>query len=593
MTKQARRLRPPFRRLFAVGAVAFVMASLVPAAASAQIAWDPGPDQRIRNRPATSGDEGAPSDGAFALGASPTLAVSNDGGTHYLQAVWSSDQPPGSEQAPLVARGPGCADAESPEGEMGYCMGAFSSRSDDGGESWSEPVRLSPLDTHAERVAVAAAGQYVYAVYVTQVGYERAMCTSSARVLFLRVNDNYGDPGSWGEPIQLSGSANRVDDPSISAFGDSVYVIFTGTPAGAPPGFAQSGVMTQISTDHGDSFTQQRIGYTTSTYDNTLSPGGAACPEVTWSPASLEGSDAAPVIAGNGTHVGAAWFGNDDGKLVAKISLDNGASWPGDDEGEPCPAPGTGQCTIHLSAAAGKGPIGDHETCPSYPSNPGACGLARPAAAAGWGSGGRIAFGWIEGGAFRTKGAYFRLWTGAGSWQPVRFVSCLTSVAPCAAAPAGQIYDHGLAPSVALFGTSGAAMAWMACPKEPDDACGGVRSADSAKRDPGAEILYKETGDNGVNFTADLTVGGSYKEVVSNGPSACEESEDPCAALSEWPSLVFDAPSEPTFAGCGQSPTGPLGLPTPTSDCVRYLSYLGRNHEYTSYRIYMHTGDQP
>ena len=465
-----------------------------------------------------------------------------------------------------------------------YCAGVYYARSSDGGTTWdgggsgADPFPLSPLTMHADRGSIAASGQYVYAVYVTEVGYYTQMCANSPRVLYVRVNDNYGAAGNWGPLIQLTDPSGKVDYPSMSAAGSSVYIIHTDETTGD--------LVTDVSTDSGATWVSRRIGNTRATYDNHKSPGAPTCvnpPAL----ASLEGLGGMPAIAGNGSQVGASWISSDNGKLVVKISTDNGVTWPGGAGGYPCTGGGTQACTQHMTPG-GSNASGSGSGAGKY-----WWWSASNIAASGTDSSGRVAVVWTNddgtgnncGGSpcVIPKGIYVRVWTAAGGWAPMRLVACFTTDPSCGGSSLATTHNAGYYPAISMYGTGGIGIAWAACPIGPKNPC---NQKDTGKnQDSGAEIIWKESGD-GTTWFNGSSPPGPYRNIAANTASACgTPSTDPCSKMNEWPGIVFDKPGD-GVAGCAQSGS------SPEAGCVRYVFFVGRAFDYSHYRIYLQTGTQ-
>lgn len=544
--------------------------ALLASAAIAAVTWTPAEDTRTSNQPRTcDSPSGVCVDSAFAYNEGvQSLAVSASGTTHYLHSVWASDKPPGDSGKAYVSYKTDCvADPDPTTGVPPYCSGVYYAQSTDGGTTWSggagsaDPFRVGPGATHVQRGAIATSGQYVYVAYVTTEGYWDSMCAWAPRVLYVRVNSNYGDSSAWSAPVRLSGLSDRVDFPSISASGSNVYVVNTDSASG--------NIMFHRSTDSGGTFTSQWIGNSRNTYDNGVSPKPSKCGAYGGAPTpnGLEGYDGAPVVAGNGTQVGAAWISNTGGKVVAKVSTDNGATWPGGGGGKACTA-ADGSCTQTLTSAGALGPqTGNHAA-----QGRGAIDVAADA--------GRIVFVWKDrstsGGSGRLAGIYARTYLIPGGFLPQRILSCLSTSGPCSPAPAPVAYNDAFAPSVALFGTSGIGVSWSACPYSGGGPSAPCDNSAGGSGDPGAEVLFKESWDNGLTWWAGES--GSYRRVAANTAGAS-------AAISEFATLAYDKPGSAGL-GCTQS-----GM-SPETGCVRYLQFTGRNKTFFQYAMYLSRGTQ-
>jgi hypothetical protein len=150
---------------------------------------------------------------SWAWNAGEGLAVS----THRLFSVWASDCPPPSAE---------CATDASPR------MGVFVQRGPQGATpmNWTKPRRMSPSTRHAERAAIAATGNVVVVGWVTQTRYVHYR-PAAPRVFWIRVSRNEGD--SWSDPIRMSPGGGRVDYPRLAASDGHVYAVWTNADNGA------------------------------------------------------------------------------------------------------------------------------------------------------------------------------------------------------------------------------------------------------------------------------------------------------------------------------------------------------------------------
>lgn len=526
------------------------------------ISWDPSnASTRVAERPRTCNSPGpsCTDSGRSWLTGSESVAASNDGSQHYVHAVWTTDAPTGDESNGGVPHGANCSSATNPvTGSAPYCSGVFYSRSGDAGLTWnggaagSAPFMVSPGNTHAGRAAIATSGQYVHVAYVTTVGFADQMCAKDARVLWVRTNSNYGAPGAWSAPVRLSSLTGRVDVPSITASGSTVSVVHTNSVSGD--------IVLDRSTNDGASFSGSTIGHTFATFDNGVSPGSPTCQSPP-SPSGLEGYSGRPAISGDGSTTGAAWISNDSGKAVAKISLNGGQTWPGGGGGMACPGIGPGQCTLHLTAS-------------------GALGAGERSSVSVDAAAGRVGFAWVNDvGGTVPKGVYVRMFDGATGWGPPRLVSCLQNSGPCAGAPAALLYDSGYAPALATYGTSGLGLAWSVCPYTPTDP---AIPCDGSASDPGAEILWKESWNNAVTWSAGEGPSTGYRRIVSNALAASE--------VNERASVVFDRTTGAS-AGCAQQSWSlPSGIPV--LGCNRYVLFTGRTASASTSRLDLSIGTQ-
>lgn len=221
-------------------------------------------------------------------------------------------------------------------------------------------------------------------------------------------------------------------------------------------------------------------------------------------------------------------------------------------------------CTLHLSNG---GAIGPRSTNPA---------TSRGTVSVAAGSG-RVAFAWKDtSGTGVPKGIYSREYFAVGGWGPSRLISCLQTAAPCGSAPAPLVYNEAAATSVALFGTSGIGVTWVACPYTPttptapcNDKTGGSNA------DPGSEILFKESWNDGATWWAGVS--GSYERIVANTYTNSE--------VNEFPTLAYDKPGA-AAGGCA------MGTQGPEVGCVRYIYYMGRSKSFFDYVAFLNTGTQ-
>ncbi|MEX0990804.1 MAG: hypothetical protein WD004_00840 [Actinomycetota bacterium] len=560
--RRSRRFRSGGRGLVPMLAVAFVVLAALPALAG--LTWDPAATARTANRPRTcyTTPNTCTDSGFTYTNGETTIAASNNGTTHYLHSLTFSDKPPGDSSNTYVSYTTDCSTKNDPlTGTPPYCSGVYYTRSSDSGATWTggdvgvDAKRVGPGTLHITRGGIAASGQYVYVVYVTTVGYWSSMCAKDARVLYVVRNTDYGASGSWDTPIQLTSSSGRVDYPSIAASGTNVYVVNTDSDTGK--------IMFHRSTNNGSTFASQGIGFTQNTYDNNTSPGSPGCPSPP-TPDGLEGFDGAPVVAGDGTTVGAAWVRSTGGKVVAKLSSDNGVTWPGGTHGSSCTDSPT-SCTQNLTPSGALGPQdGTHAA-----QRRGAIDIAA--------SSNRVVFAWKDTtGAIRPKGVYTKSYTVSGGWAAPRLVACLTTSSPCGSAPLPSTYNDAFSPAIGLWGTTGIGLAFSACPYTPTPPTNPCDDDSSGPdKDPGAEIIWKESWDNGATWWAGVS--GSFTKIAGNSVTLSE--------VNEFPVVVMDKPGS-TSLGCADGTQGP------EVGCERFVMYTGRSRSFFDYTVYISRGTQ-
>ncbi len=180
--------------------------------------------------------------------------------------------------------------------DHGPYMGVFARTSSDRGATWSASVRVSQVNRHADRGALAVANGSTYAAWVTQRSYDD-YDPSKPRVLFFRANPG----GGWGRTVALTKKKGRVDSPSIAASGMRVYVAWVDANTGQ--------VRVARSSDGGQTFVRSVIGKTTA-----LSPDN-------------EGLRGSASIGAAGNAVGVAWVSSGSGAIKARVSTNGGKKW--------------------------------------------------------------------------------------------------------------------------------------------------------------------------------------------------------------------------------------------------------------------------
>jgi hypothetical protein len=222
--------------------------------------------------------------------------------------------------------------------DRGPYMGQYLVSSPDRGISWSQPLRVSQPERHADRGALAADGDRLYAAWVTQGSYER-FDPGAPRVLFFRANTNAGGPNAWGPVVRLSKKKGRVDAPAIAASGGRVLVAWTDAVSGE--------VRLALSDDEGTTWTRKVLGRAKGS-----DPGG-------------EGRIGYPDLAAAGSVVGITWLATPDGAVKARVSTNGGATW---------------RPTVSLSASGGRANGGS----PSLAAAPGRLAFAWTTGAGLW-----------------------------------------------------------------------------------------------------------------------------------------------------------------------------------------------------------------
>ena len=184
--------------------------------------------------------------------------------------------------------------------DHGPYEGVFLTSSRDRGITWNEPIRVSQPKRHAERGALAADGDTLYAVWTTRASYDHES-PSGRRILYLRVNDSGGGPGGWGPIVRLSKQKGRVDAPSVAASAGRVYVTWTDANSGE--------VRLAVSADDGSSWKRHVLGKA-----RGLDIGG-------------EGHLGLTSVGAAGSNVGVAWLATPAGAVRGAISTNGGRRW--------------------------------------------------------------------------------------------------------------------------------------------------------------------------------------------------------------------------------------------------------------------------
>ncbi|MEO8425158.1 MAG: sialidase family protein [Actinomycetota bacterium] len=180
--------------------------------------------------------------------------------------------------------------------DHGPFMGVFARTSSDRGATWSTSVRVSQVNRHADRAALAVAGGTTYAAWVTQQSYDN-YDPSKPRVVFFRANPG----GGWGKTVALTRKKGRVDSPSIAASGSRVYIAWVDANTGQ--------VRVARSGDGGQTFVRSVIGKT-----SALSPDN-------------EGLRGSASIGAAGNAVGVSWIASGSGAVKTRVSTNGGKKW--------------------------------------------------------------------------------------------------------------------------------------------------------------------------------------------------------------------------------------------------------------------------
>jgi hypothetical protein len=207
------------------------------------------------------------------------LARSVQGTTQRLHALYATDRVSGT-----WAR------------DGGPYLGVYYTKSSSG-SSWTTGKRLNPTTQHAARLGIAAYGSRVYATWVSQT--KLIPSSTGARVLYVRVNTNYGDAASWKTAIRLTSTTGRVDYPTIAVSGYDAYIAWTDSATGS--------VKVAISHDRGVTWKTTSLGSTTA--GNSSNKYGY------------------PTVAVASSTVAVTWVSANTGTIRTRISTNRGSTW--------------------------------------------------------------------------------------------------------------------------------------------------------------------------------------------------------------------------------------------------------------------------
>lgn len=133
--------------------------------------------------------------------------------------------------------------------DRGGDRGIWAVASDDGGQTWPDPVQVNDDPAWADFPSLACAGDNAYLAWEDRRNSE----VERSHVFFSRSTDG---GASWSPNQQLAGDPDGLFDhlePVVAAQGSQVHVVWSTEIAGAPDVFVSS------SSDSGASFTDQRI----------------------------------------------------------------------------------------------------------------------------------------------------------------------------------------------------------------------------------------------------------------------------------------------------------------------------------------------
>ena len=101
------------------------------------------------------------------------------------------------------------------------------SRSSNGGDSWSAPVRLADIGMVFGEPRIAASGHDVWIAYARR--YTDPDTGTPGKAIIVRHNGRHGTASAWDKQIRLTSKTGDVRAPSIAVTngGDSIYVSFS------------------------------------------------------------------------------------------------------------------------------------------------------------------------------------------------------------------------------------------------------------------------------------------------------------------------------------------------------------------------------
>jgi hypothetical protein len=227
-----------------------------------------------------------------------------------------------------------------------------------GGEGKSYISELGSYDSK-----IQANGAYVYATFVVNGGsmnYPTGVCPNNPKVMYIRVNNNYGAWNAWGPPIRITPSGGQANMPDFTVDQRTGYLYVAATNANTQD------LVLYKSTNNGTSWSagtvvdrsnhQYYSGYVPPDDLSVAIVGdpGSSCLNASRNVGGA-GEDSfgygwTERVAAYNDNVAVAFLKNAAGdRLVTKVSTDGGATWTQSQ----CPA---ANCSIHL-AKAGAGQL--------------------------------------------------------------------------------------------------------------------------------------------------------------------------------------------------------------------------------------------
>jgi hypothetical protein len=342
------------------------------------------------------------------------------------------------------------------DGSSGPWLSNFYTRSQDGGATWSKPVRLNGK-YHADRVTLVSSGSHVVTFFMSQVHYwatpgGSTFKTSEPRYVYVRTNTNNGAPASWTAAKKLPGQStnSRGDYLWAASDGNLVVVATTNT--------ANGKIWTWRSTDGGVTFTGPIQAGTTTATDTTSGYVG--------------GLSGLPAVAVHGTTVIVGWVASPAGQVVTAISTDSGATYG---------SPTTRQ------ASGGNANNGYVQADDRSGDN-------------------RMAFTWTT-----ASGAFLQIYDdGTNTWGTKRTIATFPDSDP----GVGSVYNKGgEGATVALGSGSTVGISLSECNTANGFTCNNPQLSDTKAR---SQLVWRESSDNGASWgnpeiiKAPGTAKGSY-----------------------------------------------------------------------------------
>src|SRR5262245_45987953 len=204
--------------------------------------------------------------------------------TGHLVSAWASDCPP-----PTRA----CARETSPTIRV-FVQRSAANRVP---AVWGRPVRVSPLDVHAERVTLSADGALVAVGWVTQRSYLHYDPTAR-RVFWVRVSSDRGR--HWRKAVRMTLPRGRVDYPRLAVSDGTIYAVWTNADTGD--------IRLAKTSDEGTTWAKVTLEQTSSRSDGPR-----------------EGFAGLPDVGASGGNVAVIWYANQTGATHAVFSDDGGA----------------------------------------------------------------------------------------------------------------------------------------------------------------------------------------------------------------------------------------------------------------------------